>query len=161
VTAAPPADRGRAEVYAAELMAFDGTELEVLVAFDHLVATANRILTGSWWPAGPAHIVHARRDAFVSTTRSCRDPHSGAAVIRLATSQLTLATVIHELAHVLAGVGAGHGPRFRRAHVDVATVAFGAARGAWLADAYAAAGLALATRPWPVPPTDQAGAIAL
>jgi hypothetical protein len=160
VTAAPRADRGRAEVYAAELMAFDGTELEVLVSFDQLAGTAHHIVSGGWWPAGPVRIMRARRDAHASTTRSCTDPVHGTAVVRLASSQCTQATLAHELAHVVAGVGAGHGAGFRRAHVDVATVAFGIERALWLSDAYAAAGLALADRTWPAPPPGRAGSIA-
>ena len=70
---------------------------------------------------------------------------------------MTPATLIHELAHVLAGVDAGHGELFRRAHVDVASFAFGSDRGRWLEAAYAGAGLSLGTRRWPQPvPADAA-----
>jgi hypothetical protein len=161
VTTTPRVDRGRAEVYAAELMAFDGTELEVLVPFDQLVVMAHHIVTGAWWPAGPVRVIRARRDARASTTRSCVDFGTGSAVVRLAASQCTQATLAHELAHVVVGVGAGHGSGFRRAHVDVAAVMFGAERATWLADAYVAAGLALADRSWPLPPSGHTGAIAL
>jgi hypothetical protein len=146
-------DRGRAEVYAAELMAFDGTELEDLAEFESLLALAAEVSTMSWWPHGPVEVVPARRDARSSTTRSSSAPDgSRLVVVRLADPQLTPATLVHELAHVLAGVGAGHGPRYRRAHVDIATAAFGAERGRWLADAYSSAGLGLGERSWPVPP---------
>jgi hypothetical protein len=160
VTASPRADRGRAEVYAAELMAFDGTELEVVVPFDQLAGSARHIVSGGWWPVGPVGVMRARRDAHASTTRSRSGPGNGTAVIRLAASQCTQATLAHELAHVLVGVGAGHGSGFRRAHVDVATVMFGIERAAWLTDAYAAAGLALADRTWPAPPPGHMGSIA-
>jgi hypothetical protein len=39
------ADRGRAEVYAAELAAYDGTDLESVVVFDELVALADRVMS--------------------------------------------------------------------------------------------------------------------
>lgn len=154
------ADRGREEVYAAELAAFDGTDLELVVAFDELTALAARLTAGGWWPHGEVRVVRARRDAASSSTRRT-DARRGV-VVRLAAPQLTRATLVHELAHVLAGVDAGHGPVFRRAHVDLARLAFGAERGGWLFDAYAAAGLDLGRRTWAPPPlAESGGAIAL
>lgn len=147
------ADDDRAQVYAAELAAFDGTDLEAQVAFDEVVALAERVMLDPWWPVEPVPVLPARADARSSSTRAGRD-----VVIRLARPQQTPATVVHELAHVLAGIDAGHGPLFRRAHVDVALVAFGCEPAGWLATAYLAAGLALAERAWPSPST---GAIAL
>jgi hypothetical protein len=88
----------------------------------------------------------ARSDARSSTTR-----HTSRTTIHLAGPQMTPATLIHELAHVLAGVDAGHGELFRRAHVDVANFAFGSDRGSWLDAAYGGAGLTLGTRRWPQP----------
>ena len=140
-------DRGRAEVYAAELAAYEGTDLEEVAAFDELVALADRVMSEAWWPAGRVPVRRARSDARSSATR-----HTARAVIHLAAPQMTSATVIHELAHVLAGVAAGHGELFRRAHVDLASFAFGSERGRWLAAAYAGAGLSLGTRRWPEPP---------
>lgn len=153
-------DRGRAEVYEAELAAFDGTELELVETFVAIAAFVHRLITGSWWPAGPVAVRPARRDSRTSSTRvGARhvDP-----VIRLASAQCTRATAVHELAHVLAGPTAGHGALFRRAHIDVATVAFGAERARWLDHAYRSAGLDVAARRWPAPgPADSGPAIAL
>jgi len=59
---------------------------------------------------------------------------------------------VHEFAHVLAGVGRGHDPTFRRAHVDLAGFVFGAIEARWLLDAYAGMGLAPGDRTWPQPP---------
>ena len=73
-------------------------------------------------------------------------------VVRLAAPQLTPATLVHELAHVLAGVGAGHGPVFRRAQVDLARFVFGDAEAGWLLDSYRAMGLRPGRRAWPDPP---------
>jgi hypothetical protein len=142
-----PVDRGRAEVYAAELAAYEGTELESVVGFDELAALADRVMSEAWWPGGRVPVRRARSDARSSATR-----HASRAVIHLAAPQMTPATLVHELAHVLAGVGAGHGALFRRAHVDLATFAFRSDRGRWLAEAYAGAGLSLGTRRWPQPP---------
>ncbi len=140
-------DHGRAEVYAAELAAYEGTDLEAIVGFDELVALADRVMTEAWWPGVRVPIRRARFDARSSATR-----HTSVAVIHLAAPQMTPATLIHELAHVLAGVDAGHGELFRCAHLDLASFAFGAERGRWLAEAYASVGLSLGTRRWPQPP---------
>ncbi|HEY3484982.1 MAG TPA: hypothetical protein VGK49_06330 [Ilumatobacteraceae bacterium] len=141
-------DRGRAQVYAAELAAFDGTELEAVVPIDTLVSLASRVTSGPWW-SGPSVTVRASRsDARSSTTRS----REGSAEVRIASAQRTPATLVHELAHALAGSGAGHGPRYRRAHVDVAVVAFDAERAGWLEVAYVDHGLPIGARTWPEPP---------
>ncbi|CAN5561315.1 hypothetical protein BH23ACT3_BH23ACT3_23440 [soil metagenome] len=140
-------DRGRREVYAAELMAFDGTELELVEPLAVVQAFVEQLLSAPWWPGRHVTVRAARRDALASTTRIATTSH--AAEIRLAGPQCTRATAVHELAHVLAGPDEGHGAQFRRAHVDLAAVAFGAERGGWLAEAYADAGLGLGARTWP------------
>ena len=95
------------------------------------------------------HHVPARADACSSSTRQ----RSGSApVIRLAAPQMTPATLVHELAHVLAGVEHGHDPTFRRAHVDLAVSAFGDEPGMWLTEGYAQMGLSIGDRRWPSPP---------
>ena len=68
-------DRGRAEVYAAELAAYDGTELEAVVAFDELVALADRVTSEAWWPARPcAGQARQVRRAFVGDPPQRREP---------------------------------------------------------------------------------------
>ena len=141
-------DVGREAVYAAEIAAFEGTAHESLVTFDELVAIAHGVASSEWWPHGPVTVVRARRDASSSSTRQ---QGSAAPVVRLAAPQMTPATLIHELAHVLAGLDAGHGPVFRRAHVDLAGHALGADEADWLLDAYAAVGLQPGARRWPTP----------
>ena len=138
-------DVGRAEVYAAELAAFDGTELESVVGQHDAAALVARITAAAWWPPDRrVELRVARRDASSSHTRWVQ----GRTIVSLAATQRTPATVVHELAHVLAGPQARHGPVFRRAHVDLACEAFGAGRGAWLEAAYRDAGLALGPRWW-------------
>lgn len=144
-----PADAGREAVYAAEVAAFEGTSHESLVPFDRLLALATDITSAPWWPHGPIAVVAARADAGSS---SARQRSGGSPVVRLAAPQLTPATLVHEFAHVLAGVAAGHGPVFRRAHVDLAAHSFGAAAAGWLVEAYGAMGLDLGARAWPQPP---------
>jgi hypothetical protein len=153
------ADDGRAAVYAAEIAAFEGTSYETLAPFEELLALARTITTAAWWPRGDVAVLRARADASSS---SARQNGSQRPTVRLATPQMTPATVVHELAHVLSGVGSGHGPAFRRAHVDLAGYAFGDAEAVWLLDAYSAMQLAPGTRTWPPPPVrDGAGPRAL
>lgn len=148
-------DGGREAVYAAEIAAFEGTSYETLRTLARLVELGAELTARPWWPHGPVAIVAARRDAHSSSTRQ----RAGAGpVIRLAAPQLTEATLVHELAHVLAGVATGHGPAFRRAHVDLTGAAFGDQPATWLLDAYAAMQLTVGERSWPTPPlTGRAG----
>jgi hypothetical protein len=141
-------DTGRAAVYAAEIAAFEGTSYESVVELGELQALATTITSAPWWPCGRVPVVAARADARSSSTRQRADDRP---VVRLAAPQMTQATLVHELAHVLAGVGVGHGSAFRRAHVDLVHVAFGNAEARWLVDAYAAMDLAPGERAWPAP----------
>lgn len=142
-------DRGRESVYAAEIAAFEGTSYESVVPFAELLPLVRRVTDAPWWPHGPIDVAPARSDAASSTTRQ---RGSAAPVVRLAAPQQTPATLLHELAHVLAGVGDGHGPAFRRAHVDLVACVFGEEEADWLLDAYDAMGLGPGERRWPSPP---------
>jgi hypothetical protein len=142
------ADLGREAVYAAELVAFEGTSYESLAPFTELVARAAAVTASEWWPHGPVEVVPARVDARSSSTRQRAGDRP---VVRLAAPQMTPATLVHELAHVLAGVAAGHGPLFRRAHVDLVGHVFGDLEAGWLLDAYAAMGLEPGRRVWAAP----------
>lgn len=147
------ADDGRAAVYAAEIAAFEGTSFEMLTPLEHLVRLAGIVTGADWWPHGAVPVVAARADASSSSARQRGDRK---AVVRLARPQMTQATLVHELAHVLAGVGAGHGGVFRRAHVDLAGFLFGETEAGWLLDAYAAMGLHPGNRAWSPPPVRRA-----
>lgn len=155
---AAAADDGRAAVYAAELAAFDGTRYESVVPYEQLVELTERVTAASWWPHGPVEVRPARSGARSS---SANQRVGQRPVVRLAAPQLTLATLAHELAHVLAGVGCGHGPVYRRAHADLVGHLFGADEATWLLDAYAAMGLTPGARHWPAPPERSSGPIAL
>ena len=154
------ADLGREAVYAAEIAAFEGTSYESLVPIAELCQLATTILGSAWWPHGTIEVVAARSDARSSSTRQ---RGNALPVVRLAVPQMTAATLVHEFAHVLAGVSAGHGPIFRRAHVDLAGYSFGERQAGWLLDAYAAMGLAAGDRRWSAPPAARAtgGPVAL
>lgn len=154
------ADTGRAAVYAAEIAAFEGTSYETVTPFHELLDLARVVVEATWWPRGEIEVVPARADAGSSSTRQRA---GGPPVIRLAAPQLTPATLVHEFAHVLAGVGTGHGGGFRRAHVDLVGYVFGDEEANWLLDAYRAIGLEPGERAWPTPPLRRAagGPVAL
>jgi hypothetical protein len=150
-------DHGRADVYAAENAAFEGTTFEQVTTLDELARLAQRLCAADWWPLGPIAVMASRSDALSSSTRQ----HGNAApVVRLAGPQMTPATLIHELGHVLAGVEAGHGPLFRRAYADLAAAAFGAEEASWLVDQFRVHGLDVGVRSWPAPEV-RGGPIAL
>lgn len=163
------ADQGRTAVYAAEVAAFDGTDLETRLGFDDIDRRVAAVTSGEWWPGPPVVVSAARRDASSSSTRCNGVASVGSTEIRFAAGQLTIATAAHELAHALAGVSAGHGPLFRAAYLDVIAVITNLDSSdrrrrlhvGQLASAFADAGLDVARRRWPEPPEAWWQAIAL
>ena len=146
------ADVGRTAVYAAEEMAFGGTDAEDIRPIADLAAVARTVTTGEWWRAAggpPVRVVLARPGTGSSSARSSR---GGASVdVRLAAPQATIATLAHELAHALAGVAHGHDGVFRRAHVDVGAVLVGGAAATHLTSSYEALRVPPAARRWRSP----------
>lgn len=162
-------DGDRAQVYAAELAAFDGTDLERVVGTEAVAKTIARIVDDPWWPGGAVTVRRMRTDARSSATRCLAGGGGGGPVdIGVAETQATLATAAHELAHALAGVAHGHDATFRRAHLDVVLMMTnvdrvsgrGTLHADQLRDSYVAAGLVVGERSWPEPPP-VGGAIAL
>jgi hypothetical protein len=159
-------DGDRTAVYAAELAAFEGTDLEQLRPFDQLAELAREMTAGEWWPGPEVRFQRARVDARSSSTR-CADRDG--ATVRLAHRQLTVATVAHELAHALAGGAAGHDAVFRIAYADVVAVITNIVTTdrrrdlhvRQLLEAFGDAGLLVGSRRWPAPPSATSGAIAL
>jgi hypothetical protein len=160
-------DADRRQVYAAELAAFDGTDLESVVGFDTVRQAIDSVVAGEWW-SGPSVLVKASRgDAHSSVTR-CGPGDGAVPEIRIAPPQATIATGAHELAHALAGVAHGHDRVFRRAHLDVVQAMTnlnridgrGLVHVAQLEGAYSAVSLTVGARAWPAPPKP-GGAIAL
>jgi hypothetical protein len=160
------ADCGRAELYAAEVAAFDGTDLESVVPFEAVAAVIDVVAGGAWWPAGPVSVVAARRDARSSSARRIE---GSTTVIRLSAGQSTIATAAHELAHALAGPDAGHSPVFLAAYLDVVAVITNMdpldrrhdLHVVQLRAAFEATGLVAGARQWPAPPESAGTAIAL
>ncbi len=135
---------------AAEQSAHGGPDRERPRPLAELRRSVDRLVTGDWWTqaGGPVVVVRSAR----TSARSSSARAAGAAVeVRLADGQLDIATVIHELAHALAGVEHGHDATFRRANVDVASSVAGAAAGDALLAAYRAFELAVAAPRWPAP----------
>jgi hypothetical protein len=159
-------DCGRAEVYGAEVAAFDGTDLESLRTFDEMSSVVAAVVDGPWWPGGRVRVVAARRDAVSSSARERVDEGTE---IRVAAGQTTIATVAHELAHALAGPAAGHSGVFLAAYLDVVAVVTNLdshdrrhrLHVDQLRDAFAAADLVVGERTWPPPPEATNTAIAL
>lgn len=140
-------DDARSEVYAAELSATAGTSLEATCTLDELRTAATRITLSPWWPVGDVAVAAARAGAHSSRARY----REGRIEVRLADGQMDMATLIHEMAHALAGLDAAHGALFRRAHIDIASAAVGAQAAGWVEHAYRAAHLDIAERCWPQP----------
>jgi hypothetical protein len=159
-------DCGRAEVYAAEAAAFDGTDLELVRSFEEVSSVIAAVVEGPWWPGPPVQVVAARRNAASSSARTRTDATT---VIRLAAEQSTIATAAHELAHALAGPRAGHSPVFLAAYLDVVAVMTNLdscdrrhrLHVDQLHDALVTAGLVVCARTWPPPPEAFGTAIAL
>ena len=156
-------DSERRATYEAEAAAFDGTDLESIVAFEQLASIAGRVTSEPWW-SGPAITVRrARRDAATSTARCWGGTDAGRAVdVRLAADGCTLATLAHELAHALAGAERGHDGLFRRAELDLiavvtnldSTTRRGPAHATALRETFDRFGLDVATRRWADPASD-------
>ena len=140
-------DDDRSEVYAAELSAVGGTTLEQQLSLDELRDAAAAIITSAWWPTRAITIGSARKDARSSRAHDRGDRDE----IRVAAGQHDMATLIHELAHALAGTAAGHGPMFRAAHLDLMSLLAPPVVVDWLRRAYAAHGLAVGEREWELP----------
>ena len=97
------------------------------------------ITTASWWPHGDIAVVPARADADSSSARQRGEDRP---TVRLAAPQMTPATLVHEFAHVLAGVGSGHGPLSGGRTSTWPATRSASAEAGWLLEAYAAMQLA-------------------
>jgi hypothetical protein len=156
-------------LYAAELAAFDGTDLEQVQPFAAITAVLQLVVDGVWWPAGDVDVRRTRADAGASSTRCAASAAGGRATISLAAPQMTVATAAHELAHVLAGPGRGHDAMYRRAYLDTVWVMTNidptdrrmGLHVEQLSSAFAAAGLGVGERSWPAPAEGTGSAFAL
>jgi hypothetical protein len=137
-------------VAAAEAAAFGGTAADERRPRDELHRRVAEVVAGGWWATcgPPVRVTTPRRSTRSS---SARPLFPGTTEIRLADEQLTLATVAHELAHVLAGVDRGHDEGFRAAYVDLTALLVGDEAAAALVAACAEFGCPAGSRAWAPP----------
>lgn len=146
----PAVDRERQAAYDAEDVAFGGTSYDEPMPFGDAANLLRAFCSAGWWAASglPVPVVAATRvDSNTSYTRLGDEP-----TVHLSPDGCTVATVAHELAHLLVHRAADidephHGPAFRRADVTLAGALMGAAAADRLAAAFDAAGLALGPGP--------------
>jgi hypothetical protein len=163
VTVTAVRDAQRQRVYEAEELAFGQTLADESAGLGGMATLAGILFADLWWVDATGgvvpRVVRARSDAHRSTASRDR---RGDWVLRIAPGHDQPPTLSHEAAHVLTTVAteatpgataAAHGPVFRAAHLDVATVVFGAHGRQLLAHEYRKAGLDVAPRTvWPEPP---------
>jgi len=144
-------DGDRQRVYDAEDAAFLDTSYADRLGERGCRWLLERLVATPWWAAagGGTPVLRAAR---ADSTRSTAVTSAGRAELRIGPGMDHVSVLSHEAAHLLATPGAGHGPVFRAAHLDVAAVVLGRHGAGRLAERYARAGLAVAARGWPDPP---------
>jgi hypothetical protein len=155
VSTEPLVDRDRQRVYDAEEAAFGGTTMDDRLGWDDVEVLVDAVVADAWWAsiALPApRLQRSRADARTS----CSD----GVVIRICTEGQTALTVVHELAHHVAGHlawpdGVGeptpHGDRFRATALRVATVVSGSSGSDALERSWHSHRLSVADWAWPEP----------
>ena len=144
-------DGERQRVYDAEDAAFVETSYADRLGERGCRWLLDHLVTLPWWAAaaGSSPVLRAARS---DSARSTAVVTGDRAEVRIGPGMDQAHVLSHELAHLLASAGAGHGGLFRAAHLDVATLVLGAHGAARLTDFYGRAGLAVAVRSWPAPP---------
>ncbi len=146
-------DGERQRVYDAEDAAFLETSYAEGLGERGCRWLIERLTATPWWSEAAGGVVPALRAARADSARSAAVVAAGRAEVRIGPGMDQAHVLSHELAHLLAGADAGHGPWFRAAHLDLATIALGTHGAGRLAGAYGRAGLAIEDRRWP-PPSD-------
>ena len=144
-------DGDRQRVYDAEDGAFLDTTYAAPLGERGCRWLVARLAAAPWWTAQglPAPVVRAAR---ADSTRSTTVVAGDQVQLRIGPGMDQAHVLSHELGHVLATANAGHGPRYRAGHLDVASVLLGRSGADRLAVHYARAGLQVAGRRWPPPP---------
>ncbi len=115
----PTEDAWAEAVRTAEDEATSQVALRRFRTFRELEAYVQSVVLSRWWsecfPAAPLEVEVVRRGRS-ATFSAAEQPASGFAVVHIVDGRgWGLETVLHELAHLAAGVRAGHGERFTRA----------------------------------------------
>ena len=139
-------DRHRQAVYDLEDVAFGGTIFDEPMAFAEAADLVRSFCADRWWietGLPVPDVAPTRRDSGQSFARCGDDPS-----IHLSPVGCTVATIAHELAHVVArrtgpGDEPDHGAAFRRADVVLAGALMGTAAAERLAATFTGAGLDL------------------
>ncbi|MEZ5347809.1 MAG: hypothetical protein R2714_01240 [Microthrixaceae bacterium] len=116
-------DLASRRVYEAEAEALRIVPIRRFSRFAQIETYVQTLVLGQWWseqfPTAPLE-VHLERRSSGATYSAAHLPSHDVGVIHLVDgSGWGLETVLHELAHVAAGVGDGHGARFRAALLDL------------------------------------------
>jgi hypothetical protein len=151
-------DGERQRVYDAEDAAFLDTSYAERLGQAGCRWLLERLAAGPWW-AACGRTPPVLRAARADSTRSTTVVDGGGAEVRIGPGMDQAHVLSHEAAHLLATPGAGHGPLFRAAHRDVATVVLGRQGRDRLVERYARSGLDLAPRRWPPPPPSGDGGL--
>lgn len=143
-------DGDRQRVYDAEDAAFLETSYAERLGERGCRWLLDHLVTLPWWAAaaGPAPVLRAARADSARSTTVVAD---GRTEVRIGPGMDQAHVLSHELAHLLAPAGAGHGNLFRAAHLDVATVVLGTHGAARLTDFYGRGFLTVGARTWPAP----------
>ena len=144
-------DADRQRVYDAEDAAFLDTSYADPLGERGCRWLVDRLVATAWWSTSGLP-VPAVRAARADSTRSTTVVTGDHAELRIGPGMDQSHVLSHELAHLVATPAEGHGPLFRVAHVDVATVLLGSHGADRLAGRYSRARLGLAERRWPPPP---------
>ncbi|MEZ5267718.1 MAG: hypothetical protein R2789_03820 [Microthrixaceae bacterium] len=110
-------DLASRRVYEAEAEALRIVPIRRFSRFAQIETYVQTLVLGQWWseqfPTAPLE-VHLERRSSGATYSAAHLPSHDVGVIHLVDgSGWGLETVLHELAHVAAGVGDGHGARFQ------------------------------------------------
>ncbi len=143
-------DGDRQRVYDAEDGAFLDTAYAERLGERGCRWLVDRLVATPWW-AATGGATPRLRAARADSTRSTTVVGADRPEVRIGPGMDQPHVLSHELAHLLATPEAAHGPLFRTAHVDVATVLLGRHGADRLTVHYRRADLALAGRPWPAP----------
>lgn len=110
-------------VYAAEGRAAAAACVRRYTTFAEVQAHVDAIVCSEWWdetfPDAPVDVEVVRRSRNATFSAACRLDADAAVVAIIDGRHWSADVVLHELAHLAAGLGADHGHRFRAALAEL------------------------------------------